>query len=96
MNCRPNCGACCIAPSISSPIPALDPSLPALPGKPAASPCHQLDGDLRCKLFGRPDRPAVCASLLPSEEMCGTHQDEALLWLTRLEFATQPQPRCRG
>ncbi|MDP3170542.1 MAG: YkgJ family cysteine cluster protein, partial [Polaromonas sp.] len=23
MNCRPGCGACCIAPSISSPIPGM-------------------------------------------------------------------------
>ena len=84
MDCRAGCGACCIAPSISSPIPGMP------HGKPAGIPCVQLTPDYRCALFGKPDRPAVCASLRPMEEMCGTNRDEALAILARLEIATNP------
>ena len=65
MECRVGCGACCIAPSISSPIPGMP------GGKPAGVRCAQLTDDNRCKLFGRPERPLVCVSLRPSAEMCG-------------------------
>jgi len=84
VDCRPGCGACCIAPSISSPIPGMP------RGKPAGIPCVQLLPDYRCALFGRPERPAVCASLRPTEEMCGANRDDALGFLTRLERATRP------
>lgn len=86
MECRPACAACCIAPSISSPIPGMP------QGKPAGVPCVQLTPDLRCALFGRPERPAVCASLRPSEAMCGADRAAALAYLTRLEQATAPGP----
>lgn len=86
--CRPGCGACCTAPSISTPIPSLDGS-PARP-KPANTPCHQLDADLRCRLFGQPQRPAVCGSLNPEPEMCGHNREHAMLFLQRLELATAP------
>lgn len=82
MDCRPHCAACCIAPSISSPIPGM----PA--GKPAGVRCVQLDGDDRCKLFGRPSRPAVCGSLRPQAEMCGNTREHALHYLRRLEEQT--------
>ncbi|MDD3180859.1 MAG: YkgJ family cysteine cluster protein [Opitutaceae bacterium] len=85
MDCRPGCGACCIAPSLSSPIPGM-PS-----GKPGGIPCVQLLPDYRCALFGRPGRPAVCGNLRPAEEMCGATRAEALAFLTRLERATRPQ-----
>lgn len=84
MECRPRCAACCIAPSISSPIPGM----PA--GKPADTRCVQLDEHDRCKLFGQPGRPAVCASLRPAAEMCGGTRDEAMIWLRRMEQATRP------
>ena len=83
--CREKCGACCIAPSISSPIPGMP------QGKPAGVPCVNLDENMRCKLFTSPDRPAVCASLQPSWEMCGTCREEAMDFLTRLEEATAPE-----
>jgi uncharacterized protein len=89
MECRPGCAACCIAPSISSPVPGF-PGLPG--GKPAGLPCPALDDALRCRLFGRPERPAVCASLAPSREMCGDGPAQAMAWLTRLEAATTPGP----
>lgn len=90
MACRPGCGACCTAPSISSPIPGRN-GRPAAP-KPAGQPCVQLDADLRCRLFGLPERPAVCRSLQPGPEMCGTSPAAAMHWLARLEGLTQPAP----
>jgi Fe-S-cluster containining protein len=82
MNCRPGCGACCIAPSISSPIPGMP------GGKPAGARCAQLDAGNRCRVFGEPERPAVCAGLKPSAEMCGPDRAYALAWLARLELNT--------
>jgi len=81
-SCRSGCGACCIAPSISSAIPGM-PS-----GKPAGVRCIQLDAENRCLIFNDPRRPAVCASLQPSAEMCGATANEATIYLTRLEIAT--------
>ena len=59
-------------------------------GKPAGIPCIQLDADLRCRLFGRPERPAFCGGLQPSREMCGTDAVHAMQWLNHLEAATRP------
>lgn len=84
MECRPHCAACCIAPSISSPIPGMP------QGKPAGVPCIQLDAQLRCRLFGDPRRPAVCAGLQPSADMCGADRGAAMRWLRRLDQLTQP------
>lgn len=84
MECRINCGACCIAPSISS-------SIPGMPnGKPAGVRCVQLTLDNKCKLFGKPERPHVCIGLKPSYEMCGESFDAAHSFLTFLEKATKP------
>lgn len=84
MNCRPACGACCTAPSISSAIPGMP------QGKPADVRCVQLDDAQRCRLFGQPERPAVCVSLRPSAEMCGTDRTQAMAWLSRLDAHTAP------
>jgi hypothetical protein len=43
---------------------------------------------LRCAVFGRPERPACCAGLRPSAEMCGETREQALAWLTALERLT--------
>lgn len=59
-------------------------------GKPAGVPCVQLLPDFRCAIFGRPERPAVCASLRPRESMCGANRDEAMGHLRALEEATGP------
>jgi len=83
MDCRSGCGACCIAPSITSPIPGMP------QGKPAGVACVQLLADFRCALFGRPERPAVCVSLRPAQEMCGGNRFEALAFLAKLELATR-------
>jgi Fe-S-cluster containining protein len=83
--CRSGCGACCIAPSIS-------PSFPALPhGKPAGERCPHLTATIRCALFGAAERPAVCASLRPSPEMCGASAADAMTFLIRLEALTAPR-----
>ena len=82
--CRAGCGACCIAPSITSPIPGMP------EGKPAGVPCVQLDAQMRCRLFGRPERPAFCGGLRPSREMCRDSPAQAILWLSDLELATRP------
>lgn len=82
--CRPGCGACCTAPSISSAIPGMP------GGKPAGVRCVQLTADNRCAIFGRPERPACCSGLQASAEMCGTDAPAALAWLARLEQATAP------
>jgi hypothetical protein len=82
--CRARCGACCIAPSIASPIPGMP------HGKPAGIPCVQLDEDYGCRLFGRPERPAFCVSLRPQADMCGRDRAHALALLDAMESATAP------
>lgn len=84
MECRIGCAACCIVVSISSPIPGMP------DGKPAGVPCVQLTEDKRCKLFGKPERPAVCSGLGASADMCGSSDEEAFAYLTELERATRP------
>jgi len=79
MDCRPSCAACCIAPSIST------------LNKPAGVPCSHLDAALRCRIFARPERPACCAGLQPTPEMCGETREQALVWLAALEAATRPE-----
>jgi Fe-S-cluster containining protein len=83
MNCRMGCGACCIAPSISSPIPGMP------EGKPAGIPCVQLTADFRCAIFDEPDRPACCSGLQAEADMCGDDREHALGWLSWLERETR-------
>ncbi|OCG07788.1 hypothetical protein A9G13_06130 [Gilliamella sp. wkB178] len=80
--CRANCGACCIAPSISSPIP----NMPN--GKPAGIACVHLNSNCQCQLFGHSSRPLVCGRLQPCHEMCGDDRQQALDYLTQLEQLT--------
>lgn len=83
-SCRAGCGACCIAPSITSPLPGMP------QGKPAGVRCVQLDAQNRCRIFGRPERPAFCTSLQAAPDMCGDNDVQALQLLTQLEHATRP------
>lgn len=65
--------------------------MPKMPhGKPAGVRCAHLTDQVRCELFGRPERPVVCSSLRPSIEMCGASRADALAWLARLELETAP------
>ncbi len=59
-------------------------------GKPAGVRCAQLDDDNLCRLFGSPERPAVCGGLKPSMEMCGESNSHAMVWLEALERSTRP------
>lgn len=59
-------------------------------GKPAGVRCVQLDADNRCRLYGLPERPAVCSRLRARVDMCGASRQEALANLVILERATAP------
>ena len=84
MNCRPGCGACCIAISISSPIPGMP------GGKPAGVRCINLSEDNICIIHDRSDYPEVCRDLKPTQEMCCASYEEAFAYLTELERLTGP------
>ncbi|WP_297478348.1 YkgJ family cysteine cluster protein [uncultured Photobacterium sp.] len=79
---KKGCGACCIAPSITS-------SIPGMPnGKPAGVRCIQLNDNNLCKLFGLPERPEVCHKFTNDDWICGSGPDLALKTLTELEALT--------
>ncbi|MGO1297529.1 MAG: YkgJ family cysteine cluster protein [Vibrio sp.] len=82
MECRLGCGACCIAPSISSPIPGMP------NGKPAGVRCIQLNQDNLCQLFGKPERPAVCRQFQADDEICGKDATQAITIISELESLT--------
>jgi Fe-S-cluster containining protein len=82
MDCREGCGACCIAPSISSAIPGMP------EGKPAGVRCSQLDDSNLCKLFNQADRPAVCLNFSATQDVCGQTNEFALHTLSELENLT--------
>ncbi|MBG4724555.1 YkgJ family cysteine cluster protein [Pseudomonas aeruginosa] len=82
MQCRAGCGACCIAPSISSPLPGM----PA--GQPAGVRCLHLDENPLCGLFGRPERPAVCGQFGADPEICGDSREQALALIAEWEVIT--------
>jgi len=78
-NCRPNCGACCIYISISSPIPGMP------EGKPACVRCIHLTKDNLCGIFDSPDRPKVCFDYKAEKMFCGETREEAIDILKKLE-----------
>jgi Fe-S-cluster containining protein len=82
--CRVGCGACCVAPSIATPFYGMP------HGKPAGERCVHLDGDNRCAIFGRPERPSWCADLRAERSMCGDNDAEATRILEGLERDTRP------
>ncbi|TXS96431.1 YkgJ family cysteine cluster protein [Parahaliea maris] len=84
MDCRPGCGACCIAPSISQPYHGMP------EGKPAGVRCVHLDDQLRCGLFGDPRRPAACSAFVAEESFCGENREQALAILAELEILSLP------
>ena len=79
MKCRPNCGACCIGPSISTPIPGMP------EGKPAGVRCIHLTADYRCAIYDSPDRPEICRNFKPDPSVCGKNREEALAIFSWLE-----------
>lgn len=76
------CGACCIAPSISSPIPGMP------NGKEAGERCIHLTESYTCGIFHDPRRPKVCADFQADPEVCGSHREQALMLLIELEQLT--------
>lgn len=82
MNCRDDCGACCIAPSINQPFFGMP------NGKPAGVRCVHLDDQMRCRIFERSERPAVCAAFKAEAWVCGESREQALLILQDLEDQT--------
>jgi len=76
------CGACCIAPSITTPMP----NMPN--GKPAGVRCVNLSDENLCTLYGRPARPAFCSGWKPSPEVCGKSFAQAMKNLAALEHET--------
>jgi uncharacterized protein len=72
MKCRENCGACCIALSISSPLPGLP------DGKPAGMRCIHLLDDYRCAIYNLPGKPKVCSDFKAEDEFCGSSGEEAM------------------
>jgi Fe-S-cluster containining protein len=83
MLCNPGCGACCIAPSISSAIPGMP------NGKPEGERCIQLSDDNLCKIFGQPERPKVCDQFSAEIDICGHSAKEAMDNLIELVNMTQ-------
>ena len=84
--CRVGCGACCIAPSITTPFRGMP------HGKRAGERCVHLDDQNLCALFGHADRPRFCVELKPQPSMCGANTAEAMAILATLEIATAPRP----
>jgi uncharacterized protein len=72
MECRSDCGACCIALSISSHIPGMP------DGKLVGERCIHLTEDYRCAIYNNPLRPKSCAGFKAEHEFCGSDREEAL------------------
>ena len=72
MECRKNCGACCIALSISSEIPGMP------GGKPAGTRCIHLDDEFRCRIYNTAGKPKVCSDFTAEPDFCGNSQEEAM------------------
>ena len=85
MQCRPGCGACCIAPSIKRPYYGMP------DGKAAGEACVHLDDGMRCLLYGDPRRPACCGSFDADPMFCGRDREQALLILGELEAVTRKE-----
>lgn len=76
------CGACCIAPSINTPMP----NMPH--GKKAGERCLNLNEENLCDLFGLPERPPFCGAFQAELSVCGDSQLEAIQLIGWLEGAT--------
>ncbi|MFK8042283.1 YkgJ family cysteine cluster protein [Congregibacter sp.] len=83
MICRKGCGACCIAPSISSPLPGMP------DGKPAGIACINLDARTKsCKIWETHDYPKVCRDFSPHKDVCGDSREHAISLISILEIKT--------
>jgi len=83
MKCS-QCGACCIAMSISS-------GMPLMPhGKPAGVVCIHQDQNFKCRLHDRHDMPQVCRDYQPDPEICTGDLATTLDNIRYLEAFTSP------
>ena len=60
-------------------------------GKPAGVACVHLDEQRRCRLFGDPRRPALCADFKAEAAVCGDSPEQALRLLDELEQLSKPE-----
>jgi Fe-S-cluster containining protein len=85
MDCRPGCGACCVAPSISTPLPGMP------RGKAAGERCVNLDPATHlCRLWDSEAYPEVCRRFVAEAAVCGASRAEALELLAILEIDSSP------
>ncbi|MCW3788691.1 YkgJ family cysteine cluster protein [Plebeiibacterium sediminum] len=89
MECRVGCAACCIIPSISSPMPKMK------EGKKAGVRCLHLTDDNKCELFGKPERPDVCGGFKAEKLFCGDNKEQAFKILAGLEGVSNWQDLLR-
>ena len=85
MECRADCGACCIAISICQPFYGMP------EGKPAGVPCVHLGTGMVCDLYSDERRPALCEAFVPQPAYCGNNREQALARLAELEVLTMPE-----
>jgi uncharacterized protein len=78
MECRKGCAACCIALSISSPIPGLP------DGKPAGIRCIHLLDNYKCAIYSSIEKPKVCDDFKAEPQFCGENSEEAMNILSSL------------
>jgi Fe-S-cluster containining protein len=84
MVCRPGCGACCIAASISRPLPGMP------NGKPAGVVCVNLDlASKRCGVWGTDEYPETCRQFLAEPDVCGESAEQALRLIENMEQLTR-------
>ena len=57
-------------------------------GKPAGVRCIQLDEQNLCRLFGKPERPALCEAFKADAAICGENRQQAMSNIRALELAT--------
>jgi hypothetical protein len=84
MECRPHCGACCIAASLNRPYFGMP------NGKPAGQKCIHLDPEQwSCKIWGSENFPSACKNFKAEMDVCGNNRTEALELITWLEEQTK-------
>lgn len=79
MECRQECGACCIVPAINRPFYGMP------DGKKAGERCVHLLADYRCKLFNDARRPDCCGMFQAETAFCGNDRERAIQLLWELE-----------
>jgi len=85
MRCRANCGACCIAPTITSELPNMQ------DGKPSGVYCANLNPEtFACNIWEKDNYPDFCRKYKPCEEICGSTKEQALTNIYYLDEVTSP------